>query len=50
MAGILLSYTCELWMTTEKQESKIEASEISFLKLIKNCFRHDHTRSEDIRE
>ena len=37
---VLFSYGCELW-TTKKQDSKIQALEMAFLRGVKNCYKLD---------
>lgn len=49
MAVPVLSYECEL-LTNTKKQSKIQASELMFLKLVKRCSSLDQIRNEDIRE
>lgn len=49
MAEPTLSYGSELWTVTKKQESKIQASEMKFLRQVKGCTRQDRIRNEEIR-
>ena len=41
MAVPALSYGCELWTTTKKQKSKIQASEMAFIRRVKRCSKLD---------
>ena len=49
MAKPVLSYGSELWTMTKRQESRIQASEMKFLRQVKGCTRRDCIRNEDIR-
>ena len=49
MAEPVLSYGSELWTVTKRQESRIQASEMKFLRQVKGCTRRDCIRNEDIR-
>lgn len=50
MAIPVISYGSEMWTATKKQESKIQASEMKFLRGVKGCTKLDHIRNEEIRE
>ena len=43
MAVLVLSYGCET--TTKKQENKIQASEMAFLRGVKRCYKLDRIRT-----
>ncbi|PSN57468.1 hypothetical protein C0J52_08020 [Blattella germanica] len=43
MAEPVLSYGSDLWIVTKRQESRIQASEIKFLRQVKGCTRRDIT-------
>ena len=50
MAIPVLSYGCELWTATKKEESTIQTSEMAFLRGLKRYSKLDHTKNGDIRE
>lgn len=49
MATPVILYGSELWTKTRKQESRIQATEMRFLRQVKGCTRQDHIRNTDIR-
>lgn len=44
-----LTYGSEIWTTTRKQESRIQAQEMKFLRRVKGCTKRDRFRNTDIR-
>ena len=50
MAVPALSCTCELWTTTMRQESKIQASEMAYLRGVKRCSKFDRIKNKAIWE
>ena len=50
MEVLVLSRGCELWTTTKKQDSKIQALQMTSLRGIKMCSKLDHIQNETKRE
>ncbi|KAJ4452195.1 hypothetical protein ANN_03713 [Periplaneta americana] len=50
MALPVVMYGSEAWVLKEKEKSKIQAAEMSFLRAVKGCTREEHIRNEKIRE
>lgn len=50
VAAPVLLYGSETWTTTAKDESRIQASEMKFLRQVKGCTRRDRIRNDAIRE
>ena len=50
MVVSVLSYGCDVQATTEKKTSKIQASEMAFLRGGKRCSKLDRIKDEAIRE
>lgn len=50
MVILVLSYGCELWTVIKRRVTKIQASEITFLKGVKSYSELDHINNEDVRE
>lgn len=50
MAVPTLIYGSESWINRRKDRSKIEASEMAFLRSVKGCTKYDRIRSDDIRQ
>ena len=46
----VLSYGCELWASAKIQDSKIQASEMVFLRSAKKCTKLDRIKYKAIRE
>ena len=44
-----LLYGSETWITTKKEESRIQAQEMKFLRRVKGCTKLDRIRNTDIR-
>ncbi|KAJ4441939.1 hypothetical protein ANN_11802 [Periplaneta americana] len=50
MALPVVMYGSEAWVLKEKEKSKIQAAEMSFLRAVKGCTREKYIRNEKIRE
>jgi hypothetical protein len=49
MAVPTILYGSEVWVTKERQLSRVQAAEMRYLRSVKGCTREDHIRNEDIR-
>ena len=49
MAVPTITYGSEVWVTSKKQEQRIQTQEMKFLRRVKGCTRLDRIRNEDIR-
>jgi len=45
-----LTYECEVWVLTEREKSRLQATEIRMLRKIAGVSRLDHVRNETVRE
>ncbi len=45
-----LTYGCEVWVLTEREKSRFQATEIRMLRKIAGVSRLDHVRNETVRE
>ena len=50
MAVPVLSCGCDLWTATKKQNSKVQALVMAFLRGVERCFKLDHIKNEAVRE
>jgi hypothetical protein len=50
MATPTLLYGSETWILNARDKSRIQASEMRFLRSVKGCTREDKIRNEEIRE
>ena len=50
MAVPMLAYGSETWTLNKKQQSKIQASEMKFLRSVKGCTKRDLITNQSIRE
>ncbi|PSN47271.1 hypothetical protein C0J52_13351 [Blattella germanica] len=49
MAHPVVMYKSVAWVLKERERSKIQAAQMSFLRAVKGCTRKDHIRNENIR-
>ena len=45
-----LTYGCEVWVLTEREKSRLQATEMRMLRMIASESRLDHVRNETVRE
>ncbi|KAK7861914.1 hypothetical protein R5R35_009378 [Gryllus longicercus] len=50
MAAPVLLYGSESWIMKKRDQSKLQAAEMRFLRKVKGCIKQDQIRNEDIRK